>query len=610
MMLTSRPRGRGAFSASPILGRLILIVCVAIVQMTHAWAEPVAPSSDEIEALGSGQEASGPPPEPPLPPTAEDSDVLQTPLVDPVVQLPFEIRDATSTSKLVMETQEIIDATQVAVPSGHRGIGVIDVVEYALNRNLKLEAARKDPLITATQIDVAQSEFDPNAFATVSVSKTNLPVAGFFGQGIGAATGAAEVNRVWNSYRGLGSANGSPGLGVTQKFESGMEATLKVEANRSDTSVGFFQPFAQEYNTDISLDVVQPLLRGYGPYVNLANVRIAYNNRMISEEGLRQSVLDVIAASHAAYWELVFGRLTHAIAQQSLGLAADLLRENRIRYRYGDLVIVEVYEADAGVRAREQEVIQSQNQFENRMDVIRKLVNAQDAVADWELPLTPTDAAIYHPVTIDEETSLQLAFEQNPQLRQAEIAILNAREGKTIAYDAFRPRLDLFAGVSETGLGETIGESNSNLFSGDYTSWRVGINYNVALKRRKERANMRAADLQLGQAQTIYDDVKQSILYDHREAVRTINSLSRQVIAAKSRVIAEKNRLEKQRISYEQGVTTSHDLLEVQEDYAQAQVQEVRAIVDYYLALIELERIRGTLLDTLGFELVPMAYAR
>ena len=74
-------------------------------------------------------------------------------------------------------------------------------------------------------------------------------------------------------------------------------------------------------------------------------------------------------------------------------------------------------------------------------------------------------------------------------------------------------------------------------------------------------------------------------------------------------MVAEGNRLEKQKISYEQGVTTSHDLLEVQEDYAQAQVQKIRAVVDYYLALIELERIRGTLLDTLGFEIVPMVRA-
>ncbi|MCA9426003.1 MAG: TolC family protein [Candidatus Omnitrophica bacterium] len=596
--------GRAGYSVS-LWGQWIFLCVGAFALLNPAIGQGVQPSQDELKALGgySDKEVIA------EPPGRDEKDVLESPLVDPVVDLPFQIRDATTTSRLMVDTQEVIEATTIVVPPGQRGIGVTDVVTYTLDRNLKLEAARQDPLIAATRIDVEKSIFDPNAFATFSVSKQNRPVAGFFGGGISSVTGNTEVTRVWNSYRGLGSAQADPGLGVTQKFTSGMEATLKVENNRSDTSVDFFQPFAQEYNTDISLDVVQPLLRGYGPCVNLANVRIAYNNRMISDEGLRQSVLNTIAASHTAYWELVFSRVTLAIAQQSLGLAADLLRENRIRYRYGDLVIVEVYEADAGVRAREQEVIQAQNSYDNSMDRIRQLVNAQDAVQDWQIPLVPTDPAIYHAVNIDEDASLELAYEKNPQIRQAQLAIDNAKEGKVIAYDAFRPRLDLFAGVSETGLGETNGESYDNLFSGDYTSWRVGVNYSVPLKRRRERANIQAAKYEMEQAQVLYNDVRQGVLYNHREAVRTIKSLARQVTASESRVVAEGNRLEKQKISYEQGVTTSHDLLEVQEDYAQAQVQKIRAVVDYYLALIELERIRGTLLDTLGFEIVPMVRA-
>ncbi len=583
------------------LTRLIpVMILVFAFSPFKAEADPQAPISEEVQAI-SGQSD-------PFSKSARgEEEVLNSPLVDPVVHLPFPIRDATSTARLIYDSQEVIEATNIVVPPNERGIGVINVVELTLDRNLRLEAARQDPLIVATQIDVEKATFDPNAFATFSISKQNRPVAGFFGGGIDSVTSNAKVSRVWNSYRGSGTENGDPGLGVTQRFTSGLEATIQLENNRTDTSVDFFQPFAQEYNTDVSLDVVQPLLRGYGPTVNLANIRIAYNNRLISDEGLRQSLLDTIATTHSAYWDLVFRRVALAVAQQSLALAADLLRENRIRYRYGDLVIVEVYEADAGVREREQQVIQSQNQYENGMDLIRELVNAQDAVEDWEKPLVPTDPAIFHPVDIDEEISLQLAFEKNPQIRQADLAIKNAREGKILACDAFRPQLDLFAGVSETGLGETNGESFDNLGSGDYTSWRVGFNYRVALKRRRERANIRAAKLEIQQAQTLYDDVHQSVLYDHREAVRNIRSLTRQVTASKSRVRAEKNRLEKQRISYDQGVTTSHDLLEVQEDYANAQVDVVRAIVDYYLSLIELERIRGTLLDTLGFEIVPMS---
>ncbi|MCA9447050.1 MAG: hypothetical protein KC931_08035, partial [Candidatus Omnitrophica bacterium] len=187
--------------------------------MNPAIGQGVQPSQDELKALGgySDKEVIA------EPPGRDEKDVLESPLVDPVVDLPFQIRDATTTSRLMVDTQEVIEATTIVVPPGQRGIGVTDVVTYTLDRNLKLEAARQDPLIAATRIDVEKSIFDPNAFATFSVSKQNQPVAGFFGGGISSVTGNTEVTRVWNSYRGLGSAQADPGLGVTQKFTSGME---------------------------------------------------------------------------------------------------------------------------------------------------------------------------------------------------------------------------------------------------------------------------------------------------------------------------------------------------------------------------------------------------
>lgn len=100
-------------------------------------------------------------------------------------------------------------------------------------------------------------------------------------------------------------------------------------------------------------------------------------------------------------------------------------------------------------------------------------------------------------------------------------------------------------------------------------------------------------------------NTEQEVTYEHRAAVRNIETLRRQVEASMASVRAEKDRLEKQKISHEQGITTSHDLLEVQEAFAQAQKTEIGAIVEYYISLIELERVRGTLLENLGFELVP-----
>jgi len=553
-------------------------------------ADPIDPSVAEAEAIGVGKESV---------PSRPD---LEGPLVDPYVKLPLRIHDATSTSLLMRATQDIIEATRVIVPAGSRPIRLVNVVKDTLQRNLVLQSARKEPLIVGSDIDLEKAVFDPLAFARVTLSRENIPTAGFFAGGSG-----GTISRVEQHFQGAGSPDGqAPGLGVTRKFQQGTEVTLRADYSRQDSNVAFFQPLDQEYHTSFSADATIPLMRGAGCYTNLAGIRIAYNNKRISEEELRRITIDSLRAAHHGYWELVFGRVNLAINQQSLALAADLLRENRIRYKYGDLIAVDVYEAEAGVREREQEVIQADNQLENAMDDVRERVSMDRTHPDWEAPLTPIDPPVFVPVQVDEDLSLQTAMEKNPDIRIARLNINNAREGKVIAQDLFRPKLDIVAGVSERGLGETWGQSHEELESGEFSSWHAGIDFEVPLYRRREKAEILKSNYTIHQAQLDLKEIEQRVVYDHRAAFRRIEDLERAVYASKSRVRAEKNRLEKQNIGHEQGITTSHDLLEVQEDYAQAHVIEIRAIVDYYLALIELEAIRGTILESFGFTFIPM----
>lgn len=568
----------------------LLLLWVALFVLA-ADAQPL--STSEVEALGSG---SGP-----------DDRVgpVDIPELEISVDLPIEIRDATSASLLMKATQKIIEATQIEVPPGARGIQLFEVVQETLNNNYTLQSARINPMTAETRITVEQSAFDPIAFANVIFQRNKEPETGLndFGQPI-------LSQRVVRT-RALGDGRSVQGAGVRQRFDIGTEIQAEISARRQLTEIGGipseFGDFVSRtdgYRTEARFSVIQPLLEGYGRTANLAFVRIAYNGKLINEVQLRLITQNLIARAHTAYWNLVFSRVNLAIGQQSLTLAADLLRENRIRYKYGDLIAVEVYEAQAGVKAREQEVIVAENSLNNSMDDLRELMAFERAGSDWEVDLIPTDAPHFYPVQIDSDVSLQIALEESPEIQLAQLFIQQAREGRVIAYDAYRPRLDVIAELSERGLGDTLGKSFNILDDSEFTSYSIGAQFETPIYRRGERANIRAADLSIQKRKLDLDDVKQQVTYSHREAVRNIEDLIRAIAAAKATVVAEGNRLENSRIGHEQGVTTSNDLLEAQEDYAQAQVEEIRRVVDYYISLIQLERIRGTLLDSLGFEFV------
>lgn len=536
--------------------------------------------------------------------TADTSPEPESPVLN--VTLPVELSDATSAAALVVQTQNIIDATQIEVPPDASALQLMGVVQQSLQRNLDLQAARREPIIAGSRVSAEQSVFDPVAFANVTLSQSNVPtVGGFKYESDFYGSGGSGLGSVFG-----GGSGGGNGIGIQQKMPTGAQMMLQTSANWSGSAsnVPGFEGFGafEKYGTDVSFQVLQPLLQGFGVGVNLAAVRVAYNNRMISEEELRSWTIQTIQQAHRVYWSLVYARIDAAIRRQSLALAADLLRENLIRYKYGDTIAVEVYEAEAGVKLREQDVISAANALENSMDEIRELLAFDRSAPDWERPLVPVDPPVFYQVSIDEDASLEVALQRNPEIRIARLAVQNGCENLLVAQDSYKPQLDLSLGVSQSGRGDTMGDAYKLLGREDFTSWNAGLSYSLPIHRRRAQADIMSAQQQIQQAQINVQRTIQSVTYQHRRAVRNIETLVRQVIATKATVRAEKDRLEKQKIAHQQGITTSHDLLQVQEDYAQAQASVVQAIVNYYLALVEWESVRGTLPETLGFEFVAV----
>ena len=67
--------------------------------------------------------------------------------------------------------------------------------------------------------------------------------------------------------------------------------------------------------------------------------------------------------------------------------------------------------------------------------------------------------------------------------------------------------------------------------------------------------------------------------------------------------ILQRKTLEAEQKKFENGMSTSFEVLRIQTDLSNAQVAEIRANLDYVKALADLERAQGTLLEARGLTL-------
>ena len=149
-------------------------------------------------------------------------------------------------------------------------------IRLALEKNFSIEVTRYDPLIAREGVTEAWGRFDPVFDVTLGRNEqTRRDV--FTG---GMHTPTSEVTRTDEWSTGI---SGITPLGTTYDFGLG---------NRNNT--GTFNAFDEDMTSTASMSLRQPLLRGFGPDANLAQVRIARNNVLVSEWQLRQRVIDVI----------------------------------------------------------------------------------------------------------------------------------------------------------------------------------------------------------------------------------------------------------------------------------------------------------------------------
>jgi outer membrane protein TolC len=146
-----------------------------------------------------------------------------------------------------------------------------------------------------------------------------------------------------------------------------------------------------------------------------------------------------------------------------------------------------------------------------------------------------------------------------------------------------------------TFLDGTWGDAVEQITDMDFPGWSVALEFSYPLQNRAARARRAIADVGLEQGRALLTDLELLIATQVRTAVRGLDTARQQIQSAEVSVrLAERN-LDAERKKYENGLSTSFQILEVQEDATAARSRLVAALASYRRALIEYHRAIGDL---------------
>ena len=493
-------------------------------------------------------------------------------------------------------------------------LGLAEALRTALANNLDLVIARRDPQIAEAGIDVQKAAFDPVLGVTAEFARNDVDETISYSTLVDDEIVVVEEDD--------DSTTDSPLVGVSwaQSLKFGGRYDVTVRALESDTSpsIGFDQTTGFIVQSDplyqqgsLALNFEMPLLRGFGTEVTTADIVLARSGLEISQEDLRLQAQSTLQSVENAYWDLLASIEALRVARESLSLAQDLLALNRKKVEVGTLAPIEITQAEAGVASREESVILAETAVENAEDELRQLLAVPKGDPSWFRRIVPTDRPEYREMDLDSDALLAKALERRPEIVTARKRLQDAELSERVAKNAVKHDLTLGASVGPTRSDYDVRLSyiNQDLLPQDAKTtmdeldWRIGLTYGIPVFNRAAKANYAVATLNREKSELGVQSVEQTIRVDVRRAVRSVDSGVKRVAAARANTVLQRRTLEAEQKKFDNGMSTSFEVLQIQTDLLNAQVAEIRAILDYTKALADLERAKGTLLEARGLAL-------
>jgi len=503
------------------------------------------------------------------------------------------------------------DAGSRQTPNGSAqptlSLTVDDAIKLALDRNLDIAVQRLNPQTFDYSISSLSAFYRPTLTSAVSYQSQTNPSNSTI-SGAQAGTGILQGT---NTYNG----------GLLQNFRWGggsLSATLNNNKQTTSSLTALFNP---QFNTNWSAQYTQPLLRNFKIDTTRQQLVVTQLNQDISEIQLQALIINTVSNVRNAYWDYVFAIQSVDVAKRSVNLAEQLVKDNQTRVEVGTMAPIDIVQAQSQAATQRQNLATAIGTQRTAELALKRLLVGGTSDPNWGATIDPVDRPDFAPEPIDVTAAVRRALDNRTDLQQAKKNLqVNDVTLKYLTNQTL-PQADIVARYGLIGQGGTqfsnctgtgvtrscsstipggYADALNSLFNRNYPTWNLALNVSYPIGTSAQEANVARAHVQQNQVEAQLKQIELQIATDVTNAATNVQSNVERVQAAQvAREFAQRT-LEAEQSKFEVGMQTNYFVVQAQRDLADAQNSELRAVLNYRKALVEMERVQSTTLQNLN----------
>ena len=426
----------------------------------------------------------------------------------------------------------------------------------------------------------------------------------------------------------------------TQGFSWG--TNLSVGFNNSRVTVGDapFTTLSPLINSNFRFQLTQHLLQGFGFPANTRFIRIAKNNRELSDVAFRLQTITTVDQIENMYWDLVYAYENLRVKQESLTFSEKTLSDTKKQVEIGSLAPIEAVRAQSTVAADQQALTVAKTNLQLQQLLMKNALSRtlhDPALAEAEVIPTSTMEVPENEQVQPTEDLVNEAVRHRAELVEARIQLSSQELSNKAVRSALLPTLDLYAYYGGYGLGGSQNPANicanpnqfgcasanpnpqvgqsplappvsyssalNQLVNSTAPDKGVGLQLNIPLRNRAAQALQVRSELEYRQLQMALQETENRVSIEVRNAQFGVEQNRASVNSAQAAVDYAKQSLDAEQKKYQFGTSTTTAVLQTRSALATAESTLLSAMAAYEKSRLELDRATGQLLDHAGISI-------
>lgn len=406
----------------------------------------------------------------------------------------------------------------------------------------------------------------------------------------------------------------SGGIGLAKNLPTGGSITVESDLTHQNTEYNVYdrlygggsaasspagtnqngQPYEYmaQNQTALKATIKQPLARGFGPDVALANERkadlAATEATVKAQLAAEEMVRDIVVA----YWELAFASYEVDVRNQAVDLAQKQEQLTHEQIRAGSVASTALGSVTYEISTRQEALLRAQLDLEQKSLDLRRKAGLE--IGKRDIVLRPGEQFAVGEEDFDVDEILARAHEANRQLAGVQLEKKIADVDLDVARDQVKPELDLQLQGALMGNGDSTGESVGSV--GDSFQVTVGLSMSFELSGAA-RHNRDAAEAKKHRLDIDRADLERQIDVQVVTSVKQVTAARTRVALAQKAILVAEDNVRAERANFMVGRSTNFQVMQQQTQLIEARLAEGRAIADYHEAVAQLQFLSGILLD-------------